>query len=122
MKREKMVYICSPLLAPTKEGIRDNMKKAERYAAIVSEGYHCRTIAPHAFLPEYLDDTVPEEREIGLRFGISILEISKAVIVCGDKISSGMSREIARAMELGLPVLRLVEYPDGRTALKMWGT
>ena len=90
MERNDLVYICSPLSAPTKEGIRKNMEKAAYYAGLVSGVTGCRAIAPHSFLPEYLDDDIPEEREAGLAFGLSVLRLSKAIIVCGSRISSGM--------------------------------
>ena len=89
MKKNDIVYICSPLSAPTKEGIRQNMEKAAHYARLVSGAFGCRAIAPHSFLPDYLDDNIPEEREAGLAFGLSILRLSKAIIVCGSRISSG---------------------------------
>ena len=59
-------------------------------------------IAPHSFLPEYLDDSIPEEREAGLAFGLSVLRLSKAIIVCGSRISSGMQGEIKMAGELDI--------------------
>lgn len=109
MREEVLIYICSPLSAPTKDGIQKNMKKAAWYARIVSEHLWCRAIAPHGFLPEYLNDMIPEERQIGLDFGLSILGISNAVVVCGDLISSGMKGEITKAKELGIPIYMLIE-------------
>ena len=70
MNKNDIVYICSPLSASTKEGIRQNMEKAAHYARLVSGTFGCRAIAPHSFLPEYLDDNIPEEREAGLAFGL----------------------------------------------------
>lgn len=112
MERNDLVYICSPLSAPTKEGIRMNMEKAAYYAGLVSGVTGCRTIAPHSFLPEYLDDDIPEEREAGLAFGLSVLRLSKAIIVCGSRISSGMRGEIRLAGELDIPAYALIEYKD----------
>jgi hypothetical protein len=112
MTGKDLVYICSPLSAPTEDGVRENMGKAMEYARIVSGHYRCRAIAPHGFLPEYLDDTVPEERQVGLKFGLSILRVCKSIVVCGNRISSGMAGEIRKAKELGIPVYALVEYPD----------
>ena len=116
MKENDIVYICSPLSAPTKEGIRQNMEKAAHYARLVSGTFGCRAIAPHSFLPEYLDDDIPEEREAGLAFGLSVLRLSKAIIVCGSRISSGMRGEIRLAGELDIPAYALIEY-EGRIAL-----
>ena len=119
MGRNDLVYICSPLSAPTKEGIRQNMEKAAYYAGLVSGVTGCRAIAPHSFLPEYLDDNIPEEREAALAFGLSILKLSKAVIVCGNRISSGMRGEIRLAGELDIPAYALVESTSGITLAKI---
>ena len=119
MKKNDIVYICSPLSAPTKEGIRQNMEKAADYARLVSGIFGCRAIAPHSFIPEYLDDNIPEEREIGLAFGLSVLKLSKAVIVCGNRISSGMRGEIRMAGELNIPVYALVEHAGGAAIAKI---
>ncbi len=116
MNKNDLVYICSPLSAPTKEGIRQNMERAAHYACLVSGTFGCRAIAPHSFLPEYLDDNIPEEREAGLAFGLSVLRLSKAIIVCGSRISSGMRGEIRLAGELDIPAYALIEY-EGRIAL-----
>lgn len=110
---EKKVYVCSPLSAPTAEGIQENMVKAGLYARKVGQMLHCRAIAPHAFLPMYLNDNIPEEREIALKFGIDILNISDAIVVCGKVISSGMKAEIEFAREKGIPVIYYDEAADG---------
>ncbi len=119
MKKNDLVYICSPLSAPTEQGIRKNMEKAAYYAGLVSGVTGCRAIAPHSFLPEYLDDNIPEEREAALAFGLSILKLSKAVIVCGNRISSGMRGEIRLAGELDIPAYALVESTSGITLAKI---
>lgn len=119
MKKNDLVYICSPLSAPTEQGIRKNMEKAVYYAGLVSGVTGCRAIAPHSFLPEYLDDNIPEEREAALAFGLSILKLSKAVIVCGNRISSGMRGEIKMAGELNIPAYALVESTSGITLAKI---
>ena len=105
MNQDDLVYICSPLSAPTEEGIRENMYKARMYMEQMSALLGCRTIAPHAFLPEYLDDNIPEERRIGLQFGLSLLEICKGIVICGNIISNGMKAEIERAKELDMPIM-----------------
>ncbi len=109
MKKEDLVYICSPLSAPTKAMRKRNMYKAGIYAQTVASHWGCRAIAPHSFLPEYLDDTIPQERETALEFGLSVLKICKALVICGDMISEGMKGEIKMARELGIPVYQLIE-------------
>ena len=103
-ERNNLIYVCSPLNAPTQEGIESNMKKAAHYCEVLEKiipGSRC--IAPHSFIPAYLNDNNPAEREIGLQFGISVLKISSAIIVCGNVVSRGMAAEIKLAAELGIP-------------------
>lgn len=119
MEKNDFVYICSPLSAPTKEGIRQNMEKAAHYAHLVSGTFGCRAIAPHSFLPKYLDDSIPEEREAALAFGLDLLKLSKAVIVCGSRISSGMRGEIKMAGELHIPAYALMEHAGGIAMVKI---
>lgn len=73
----------------------------------------------HSFLPEYLDDNIPEEREAGLAFGLSVLKLSKAIVVCGSRISSGMRGEIRLAGKLDIPAYALVESTSGITLAKI---
>lgn len=101
-----LVYVCSPLGAPTEEGIKKNMLKAKEYVKTISKKCNCRAIAPHSFLPDYLDDHVPEERELGLKFGLDLIKLCKKMYVCGDRISNGMRKEIDLAVSLGIPVVR----------------
>ena len=100
-----LYYICSPLGAPTQEGIRANMMRARKYMEMVSVRYNCRAIAPHAILPEYLDDRIPEERELGRKFGMDLLKICKKMVVCGTVISNGMRAEIELAEGLGIEII-----------------
>ena len=108
IKEKELVYICSPLSAPIEVQIKENMSLARFYVKVVASQFRCRPIAPHSFLPEYLDDNDPEERKTGLQFGLSVLEISKAMVVCGSRISSGMLGEIRKAKELRIPNYALV--------------
>ena len=50
---------------------------------------------------------------MALAFGLSVLKIAGAIIVCGDRISNGMKTEIAKAKEWGIPVYRLLENGAG---------
>lgn len=119
MDKKELVYICSPLSAPTREGIQKNMNKAAYYTALVAKEFDCRAIAPHSFLPEYLDDSIPEEREVALAFELSVLKIAKAMVVCGKRISSGMNGEIKKAKEWGIPVYSLLEGEMGNLFIRI---
>lgn len=113
MLKEGRYYICSPLSAPTEEGIRQNMLMARHYMELVGTQFGCRAMAPHAYLPELLDDRNPEERSLGLEFGMALLELCDGIIVCGRKISNGMTAEIRKAVQAGLLVYFLMEVPGG---------
>lgn len=112
MKEFKKVYICSPLLSPTRKGIEENMAKAREYMEIVSAMLHCKAVAPHAFLPLFLDDRDPVERKLGLEFGLRYLSTCDTLIVCGDRVTKGMSDEIAKAIGLGILVYILHGDPS----------
>lgn len=100
----KKAYICSPLSAPTPEGISHNMEMAKFYLARMKQIYHCRTFASHAHLPLMLDDTIPEERTAALRIGMEMMKLCDVLIICGRYISEGMKSEIRKAFEMGMKV------------------
>lgn len=39
MNKNDLVYVCSPLSAPTREGIAENMEKAKAYTELVSRHF-----------------------------------------------------------------------------------
>lgn len=105
MNRNKPIYICSPLFAPSKEGMLCNMLVARYYARVVSFELHNRALASHAWLPELLDDTIPKERTLALDFGKQLLEMCGALVICHPTITKGMAGEIEAASRLGLAIL-----------------
>lgn len=100
----KKVYICSPLSAPTQKEMKVNMILARQHMQVIKRQYGCRTYAPHAYLPELLNDYDPEERALGLSFGMELLKQCQSLVICGDRISEGMYREIKEAVLLGLEI------------------
>ena len=101
MIKGKKVYICSPLSAKTKEERLFNMGLAKAYLDTISQVFHCRTFASHAYLPLMLDDTIPEERKLALSIGKQLLDFCDVLIICGGRISSGMKGEIRHAYDTG---------------------
>ena len=97
------VYVCSPLSAPTREGVMKNMEKAKEYCAKAVSYYDGKAsaFAPHAYLPHMLDDNISWQRKLALDFGLAVLEQCDVIAVCGDRISNGMRGEIEKAKELG---------------------
>ena len=87
-----IVYICSPFSGD----VDGNVKAAQRYSRYaVDKGYI--PIAPHLLFPQFLDDVIPMERELGLFFGNALMSKCSEVWVFGDRISAGMEAEIRRA-------------------------
>ena len=87
-----LVYICSPYSGDTKS----NIKAARRYCRYaVNSGYI--PIAPHLLFTQFLDDTDPRERELGLFFGNVLMSKCFEIWVFGSTISPGMEAEIKHA-------------------------
>jgi hypothetical protein len=91
------VFISSPFAGD----VQRNIKNARRYCAFaVRSGYI--PFAPHLFYPQFLSDGNTEQRELGLFMGMVFLDSCKEVWVFGERISSGMQREIDRAEKRGI--------------------
>ena len=87
-----IVYICSPF----SENVEENVKAAQRYSRFaVDIGYI--PIAPHLLFPQFLNDNVLAERQLGLFFGDVLMSKCAEVWVFGKVISIGMEAEIKRA-------------------------
>ena len=87
-----IVYICSPFAGD----LEKNVVAARTYSRFaVEQGYI--PIAPRLLFPQFLDDSDPKERELGLFFGNAIMSKCSEVWVFGSHISSGMEAEINRA-------------------------
>lgn len=91
-----IVYICSPYAGD----VEGNVENARKYSkAAVTAGY--LPIAPHLLFPQFMDDTVSKERELGMFFGNILMSKCAEVWVCGERISEGMKAEIDRAKRKG---------------------
>ncbi len=87
-----LVYIFSPYSGE----IETNVEAAKRYSRLaVDKG--CIPLTPHLLFPQFLDDDIPEERELGLFFGNALMSKCSEVWVFGERISAGMESEIKRA-------------------------
>jgi len=93
LMHRKKVYVVSPYAG-------------EVYRNIVNTKWYCRfvikegaiPIASHLMYPRFLNDMDPEERELGIMFGFSLMEGCDEVWVFTENgISEGMRREIHEA-------------------------
>ena len=98
-------YICSPCTAAAAREVQRNVQAARFYMWYAFENMNVIARAPHAYLPILLSDKLPAERALALRFCLELLEQSDLVFVCGKVLSTGMKGEIARAVELNIPII-----------------
>lgn len=97
-------YICSPLGAATAEEICNNMQYAREFMYYAKELFDVVTVAPHAYLPILCNDTVADERSLGMKFGVELLGMCQHIFVCGTTISVGMAAEIKYAAKEGIKI------------------
>jgi hypothetical protein len=95
------VYICSPYRGDTAR----NTANALRYCrfALLRRRF---PVAPHVWLPLFMDDANPAQRELALSFGLRLLCGCREVWVFGERVSDGMAREIKTAERRGIPIRR----------------
>lgn len=100
--RKKFVYICSPC----RGDMEKNIIKAQGYCREAVELYpDVVPIAPHVYCTQFLDDTNPDERAVGMEMGIALLDMCDELWVYGiENPSEGMQREIEYAAEHGIAI------------------
>jgi len=101
----KLVYIASPL----RGDYNQNIKNAVEYCKNACD-MGVMALAPHIIFSQWCNDTIPEQREQGLKLGLELLAKSDELWVMGKTISQGMRGEIAFAREHGIPIYN-VEKP-----------
>lgn len=102
MKEEtvkKLIYVASPLRGDYER----NIEKAKEYSKRVIDTGHI-PFTPHLLFTQFTDDTMPEERELGISMGIEVLKKCDELWVFGNYISEGILGEIKAANKLNIPV------------------
>lgn len=97
--KKKIVFICSPFAGD----IEGNTRRARRYGrfAVTEKAV---PIIPHLMYPQFLEEDDPEERQLGIDMGLTLLRKCNELWVFGNRISSGMRLEIARAKTWNIPI------------------
>lgn len=102
MYKKPIAYICSPYKGNT----QSNTSKARDYSRTVYEhGY--TPLAPHLLFPQFIDDTIPEERSDALLMNRVLVRKARIMFVCGDVVTDGMKAEMIYARRMGLIVVPL---------------
>ena len=102
MAEGKIVYIASPYAGDV-EGNVEFAKAACRLA--MEQG--STPVAAHLLYPQMLDDTVPKQRELGIRMGLKLLGACSELWLCGSRVSGGMQEELKEAWRHRIPVRRI---------------
>ena len=96
----KKVYICSPYRGYT----LSNTEAAQKFCKWAVQEKRVMPVAPHIYFTRFLDDDVPEQRDIGMNMGIQWLRECSEIWVLGETLSDGMARELTEAARLGMPI------------------
>ncbi len=94
----KKVYIFAPLAGD----VAGNLEKAKRYSEYALR-CGAAPVIPH-FYALCLDDNIPEEREMGMNAGLSLLWFCDEVWVFGDQPTAGMQTEMKLARNLNIKI------------------
>lgn len=111
----KLIYICSPFRSGNKVEQYANVRAAQNYCRDAYKK-NCIPVAPHLYLPQFLDDDTPAERDLALRIGLRLIDYCSEVWVHGDRISDGMRGEIEYATVTGKPVIYKNGIPGKKPA------
>lgn len=95
----KKVFVCSPY----RGHIEKNTKRAAYAAKILCDcGYI--PIVPHLYFPQFLDDTDPYQRILGIELGVELMKECDLLWLLGPEITKGMEYELKAAKEIHIPV------------------
>ncbi len=98
---ENKLFSCSLM------GNIENNVRFARAACLYAAEHGCAPVTVHLLYPQFLDDNVNAQRELGIRMGLRVLSSCDELWICGERISYGMSCEIAEAERLGIPLRNL---------------
>ena len=87
--------------APYRGDKQRNLKRAREYCrALYEMGFI--PICPNLMFPQFLNDSVPEQREAQTKMALELLRRCRVLVVCSDVISEDMETEIMLAKRLGI--------------------
>ncbi len=102
-----VVYIASPFSGDEK----GNTEKAIRYCRFAVDR-NAIPVAPHLYLPRFMSEAT--ERDKAMFMNMVFLGKCEQLWVFGEKITEGMTMEIARAMMRGIPIRYFTEECEER--------
>lgn len=104
----ELVYICSRFRGDEEydEAFNVLVASAVSRKVITESNGKELPIAPHLYMPQFLNDKIVEERELGCIIGIKALKKCHRMVVCvvDGIISEGMLAEIYTAQDKNMPI------------------
>lgn len=83
--------------------VEKNVEEAKKFCKfVISQGG--QPLASHLLYPQFLDDTNPAERKLGMTFGLNMLRMCDEAWCFGEEISTGMELELKACKALRIPV------------------
>ena len=104
-KNRRKVYVASRYAGDVERNVALAIDYCRR---VIDTGY--MPVASHLLYPQILNDNDPDERELGLLFGLALLRMCDEVWVFGE-VSEGMAKEIKEEKKLNKK-LRMFEEVD----------
>ena len=104
----RKVFVCTPY----RGDIEKNLEVAKSIARVAAICDYV-PVVPHLLFPQFLDDSNPQERILGLRLGADMLRKCDEMWLLVGKLSRGMQYELDLAKELKLPI-RLIDVNCNR--------
>ena len=99
------VFICSKYAGD----IEHNVRVAQALCRMALDA-ELAPFAPHLLYTQFLDDSDPAQRDLGISMGLRFMDICDLVwAYVGEGVSDGMRREIDHARSLRKPVVILRE-------------
>ena len=98
----KLYFVCSPYRAETHKEVNTNVLVAQSICRYVIKNLNGTPFAPHLLYTQFLDDSIEDDRNQGIRCGLDILAKCDYMIVLKDRITSGMQHEIDAANKMGV--------------------
>ena len=103
---ERLCFLASPLAGDT----QSNIALAQTLSAELC-AKNVMPIAPHLLCTQFLDDTKPSERQLGLKIAMRLLPHCQVLLVYTPLgIAKGMQSELTAAMTLRLPIFEISSH------------
>lgn len=110
-KHARKIFVSSPYRANTKEKLNNNIKIAKKVCSMIIHNGDF-PIAPHLYFPSFLDDNYEDDRDIGIEYGLYLLDKCDEMLVITpemgedktpyERLTEGMMTEVDHAVERGM--------------------